>query len=315
MRLVVPMVIGALLIQLVGCGQGPVSAAWPEARPAAAAAVRAAATVLPWGVVTAQAPLERRFTITAAGEALIDLQASVQGADWELRGREAATRRLYLDGEYNQDVILHQGEAVHTYRLGLGAIAPGEHQLRFERLSEFSAPGLVQITVPEATVTVVPPSSPDYDVFAHAPILYTRPDAHRNDTPFLMMADVQTLGDESSIIRYTPIMSNEDGGTDTVALMARWGRTVDIDWAYAIRRDREGRPMRETYQGWLHFTRTFKGRHEDRHPLVQVSSDNNIFSDDAKGPLRLRLAPHFRLEPRKTAREEVLDQHPWAYGL
>ena len=36
------------------------------------------------------------------------------------------------------------------------------------------------------------------------------------------------------------IWSNEDGGTNTPALMARWGRTTDIEWIYRVVLDRAG---------------------------------------------------------------------------
>jgi len=33
-------------------------------------------------------------------------------------------------------------------------------------------------------------------------------------------------------LQYTVIFSNEDGGTSTRALMARWGRTTDVEYVY-----------------------------------------------------------------------------------
>ena len=41
-----------------------------------------------------------------------------------------------------------------------------------------------------------------------------------------------TRVDGTGVLRYSVIFSNEDGGTATPALLARWGRTTDIEMAY-----------------------------------------------------------------------------------
>ena len=49
-------------------------------------------------------------------------------------------------------------------------------------------------------------------------------------------------------LKYSVIFSNEDGGTPGVALMARWGRTTDIELAYEVE-VRNGRAVQGRYQG------------------------------------------------------------------
>lgn len=299
--------------QLVACGSGDrLSAQIAVLQPGA---VRSAPVELGAGRVSAEAPMETTFTVTTAGEGLLDLLAEVPGGDWELAGREAATLRLAIDGVYNQDVVLVMGETPHTYRLALGALKPGVHTLRLERFAPFSAPGLLEVRVAGARVTVVPPESPDYEAFANAPILVSRARAHQTDALLYMYYERHTQSDGSSQLKYTPVFSNEDGGTATRALMARWGRTVDIDWAFAQQRNAQGRLEAETYQGHLHFTRRFNGKRDGAHPFLQIASDNNIYSDSLNGPLRFRPAPHLRFDPAVAAREETVDQHPWAYEL
>ena len=51
----------------------------------------------------------------------------------------------------------------------------------------------------------------------------------------LMYYEILHEANGNLIVRYTAIFTNEDGGTQTAALMARWGRATDIEWVYQIR--------------------------------------------------------------------------------
>ena len=52
-----------------------------------------------------------------------------------------------------------------------------------------------------------------------------------SDIPLLLYCE--RLKDEGEdVLQYTVIFSNEDGGTSTRTLMARWGRTTDIEYVY-----------------------------------------------------------------------------------
>ena len=61
---------------------------------------------------------------------------------------------------------------------------------------------------------------------AHAPALWLRSDTigTATDLPLAMYAEDMRV-DGTGVLRYTIIFSNEDGGTATPALLARWGRT------------------------------------------------------------------------------------------
>ena len=72
-------------------------------------------------------------------------------------------------------------------------------------------------------------------------------------------------------IRYTVIFTNEDGGTPTAALMARWGRATDIEWVYQFRL-RDGKVIEKQYQGVEHETKPFTGKRiNGNHPLLAVA--------------------------------------------
>src|SRR5262247_243654 len=89
--------------------------------------------------ISAQTLLEKRFSVAAESEALLDLTASAPGTSWRERGAEAAVVTIYVDGQYHQDVILFAGSREFTYQLILGRVGPGEHSLRVEFNSKQSA--------------------------------------------------------------------------------------------------------------------------------------------------------------------------------
>jgi len=116
------------------------------------------------------------------------------------------------------------------------------------------------------------------------------------------------------IVRYTTIFTNEDGGTQTVALMARWGRVTDIEWVYEFRL-RDGKIVEETYQGVNHEVKPFTGsRTGGQHPLLAVASDNNNFSDLACSAVRFAPLP-VRSNLESATRESVMDTYPQTYRV
>jgi hypothetical protein len=116
------------------------------------------------------------------------------------------------------------------------------------------------------------------------------------------------------IVRYTVIFTNEDGGTQTAALLARWGRGTDIEWTYEFRM-RDGKIIRETYQGVNHETKPFTGsRTGGQHPLLAVASDNNNFSDLACSTVRFAPLP-VRADLDASTRESVMDRYPQTYRV
>ena len=116
------------------------------------------------------------------------------------------------------------------------------------------------------------------------------------------------------IVRYTAIFTNEDGGTQTAALMARWGRATDIEWVYQIR-VQGGKVIEETFQGVEHETKFFTGpRGSGSHPLLAVASDNNNFSDLACSAVRFAPLP-FRARLESATRESVMDLYPQTYRV
>ena len=71
--------------------------------------------------------------------------------------------------------------------------------------------------------------------------------------------------------------------------MATWGRTTDIEFVYGVEIDEHDQILAEEFQGPGHEVPPFKGTHEGGHPLLWVSTDNNMVSES--GPTQVRYAP------------------------
>jgi hypothetical protein len=265
--------------------------------------------------VHAQALLERTFRVDAESEVLVELRAQVPGANWGERGREAAVLTIVLDGRYQQDVILFAGETPFRYSFHLGRVRPGTHTVRVLWNRARSAPRVSAPRIEDIAFRAVSRADAEFLALAHSPILYARPNSigRFTDIPLLMWYETTRQG-ETFTIRYSAIFSNEDGGTETSALMARWGRATDIEWVYEVQVTSDGRVLDARYQGPRHQTRRFRGRREGDHPLLLVVSDNNNFSDRGRSPMRFALRP-IPFDTSAAAREELMDQHPWTYRI
>lgn len=266
------------------------------------------------GTVQGQVLLEHRFTIRASGEALAAITAGCGGCSWGAAGREAVALKLLLDGSYSQHVLLTQGEASAEYRVLLGALSAGMHQLTIERDISRSAKDSGEARIGPISIESFSADAPEYPWLSTAPILYARPGTIErfNDVPLMMYAEAAP--GNSSGYRYTVIFSHEDGGTPTDRLMATWGRSTDIEFVFGVGRG-SADPVAGEYQGIDHAILPFRGKREGAHPLLWVSTDNNMVSDN--GPdTAVRFAPAPRLVTLDgVSRESVMDSNPWLYEV
>jgi hypothetical protein len=148
-----------------------------------------------------------------------------------------------------------------------------------------------------------------------APIVYARPNTvgKFTDLPLLMWYETVPTS-RGTQYRYSVIFSNEDGGTQTDRLMATWGRTTDIEFIYGVTVDEAGSVLHEEFQGPGHEVPAFKGQHEGRHPLLWVSTDNNMVSESGPTAIRYRPTPE-KFDLTTQAREAVMDASPWTYAV
>jgi len=263
---------------------------------------------LPLGAGTLRLKLDRPAEVVA------ELEMRSPGSDFARRGREAAVARIQAAEKAPHYVTLFGGPESRVYRVFLGELAAGEHRIRVERDERWSAPGsgfeLVQARLREYR-----PGDHGYLVLAHAPVIFAREDTlgRFSDVPLLAYCE-RLREDGRELLQYTIIFSNEDGGTSTRALMARWGRTSDIEYVYRVWPDARGRPARATIQTRNHKEVDFDGVREALHPLLYVITRNNMVAAEGPATLRYQLAPVV-VDLSQASRERVMDEDPVLYRV
>lgn len=247
-----------------------------------------------------------RFQVERGGEAVADLVMASPGSDWSRAGREAAAVDVRIDGGAAFQVMLFAGPERRTYPVFLGRLEPGRHELTIEQNRQHSAPGTA-VTVFAVAVR----SGLDDPVVSHAPVLYARRNTigKFTDIPLVIYAERLSEGG-ADVLQYTVVFSNEDGGTSTRALMARWGRTTDIEYVYRVDL-RTGRAIIQTRD---HKDVEFTGKREGDHPLLIPVTDNNMVADEVPSAVRYQIAP-LLVDLSRNSREKVMDDDPVLYRV
>lgn len=256
------------------------------------------------------------FLLEKSAEVVAELELASPGSDWSQPGREAAVAAVTVDGHTEQHVFVFGEKDSRRYRVFLGPLAAGEHTLAVARDARHSAPAS-ELEIGEARVRPLEPGSPDEELIRLAPVLYSRQDTDGrfSDVPLLVYA---TRGRDATgaWIEYTVIFSNEDGGTSTRDLMARWGRTTDIEFVYRVWPGPDGAPRRTLIQTREHQDVPYDGPYFGLHPLLEPVTDNNMVEPAARpgGSLRFQFAP-VSADLSGGSRELVMDSEPFTYEI
>lgn len=285
-----------------------------------------APTITATGKILKELVIKKAKSNSAETEPGLRVKASVKGASWQTKGAEAAVITVFVDGKYNQDVILFAGAESFEYQMLLGKFNFDEHKITLVHNNARSAPNAGSVKIHAAVTTVFDKSTAasetsDNSIFRHfarvnAPFIYARPDTidKFSDIPLLTYYEIFDETENVKRIRYTTIFTNEDGGTQSAALMARWGRMTDIEWIYEIRVNDSGEILSEMYQGANHETKIFKGQRFGSHPLILDATVNNNFADS--GCSALRVSPLLvEANLSNGSRETVMDAFPWTYQI
>jgi hypothetical protein len=257
--------------------------------------------------------------------------------------------------------VLYQGRRTildfYLYRneleiaLGSGSVSPEEAVLELEYSSQCRLESLqAQVEYENVKITGEETLREMMEKLAliHSPFLNLREnqyDRSPNDTPLMMTFSVHKgeanwVGEKLSynkILRYTVFLSDEDNqvnSADTNAQMARYGRTTDIEWIYDVELDADLKTVRESYQGMLHFSYSFRGDYlpswqTQSHPILYNYNldDNNVFVDSSyawfdhfynpKQKFRTvghHLVPRMRMN-NPHARERIMFANPWTFKV
>jgi hypothetical protein len=262
--------------------------------------------------------------VQTSGEAVVDLDVAAPGTDWSTAGAESAVVSISLDDRYVTDLVASGDQPLHR-QLALGHLDAGTHQLRLHFAAERSAAASASVLLDGLSVSTYGPNTSENLVLRYAPVVYGRSLAalgspYQNgttDTPLIAWhetAPAATAGHQ--VLTYSVVWSNEDGGTNSPALMARWGRTTDIEWIYSVEVDEHGNRVAgsDSYQAPNHQTLHFSGRYEDDHALLQTCTSNNNMCDVVDDPMRFFLSTLQSL-PSGRAREYLMDTNPWTYQI
>jgi hypothetical protein len=264
-----------------------------------------------------------QFVVGQTTEGFLKFRASAPGTDWGRPGHEAALLTIAVDGRAVGDVIAVRGARPSTYRVALGRVRTGTHIVAISLDRRRSPRKVRQARAGKLRITLAKPSNL---VAQYAPILYGRnlpeiPGRFENnhtDAPLLAYHTIAKDTAGNTTIEYTVIWSNEDEGTDTGALMARWGRTTDIEWIYRVTLDRRGRKVSDAYQAPGHGILPFTGAHEHHHPLLRTATGNNntepVTRAQARSRYRFPLDATSRLGLNRP-RETMMDRNPWTYQV
>lgn len=213
-------------------------------------------------------------------------------AEITLAAKTGAVAEIRVDGRPVQHLTSWGGGGAAVF---LGPLAAGRHAIEVEG----------KVVVREVTR-----GSREWLIIAHAPVIFARPDTIGKFSDYPMFAYAERLDDGS--LQYTVVFSNEDGGTSTRALMARWGRTTDIEFVYRVWPKADGSPGRTLIQVKDHKEVEFTGRYDGWHPLLAVATRNNMVSDAGESEARYQLAPR-EMSFAAHSREEAMDERPASY--
>jgi CheY-like chemotaxis protein len=230
-----------------------------------------------------------------ANETIAHLDLSAPGTDWETKGREAIMADIEVDGKVQQQLMLYAGARRHRYSVFLGDLPPGDHKVTAK------AKGIVEhgISIEQAPAWA-----------AFAPVLFERQNAIGRFTDIPLLTYVEELTEANQkILQYTVIFSNEDGGTSTRSLMARWGRTTDIEYVYRAYLNPDGTLDKAIIQSRGHKDIEFKGPFFGTHPMLMPVTDNNMVAGEGPSAVRYQPAPVLA-DLTQASRETVMDANP-----
>lgn len=277
-----------------------------------------AALLVPWLLWMPSWAQQRSFpfSLDRAAEVVAELELASPASDWAAPGREAAVAAVTVDSHTEQHVYVFAEKDSRKYRIFLGPLAPGPHTLSVARDGRHSARGS-DLVIGEARIRALEAGSPEEEMVRHAPVLFSRQDADGrfSDVPLLVYA---ARGSDSAgpWIEYSVVFSNEDGGTSTRDLMARWGRTTDIEYVYRVWPGPNGQARRTLIQTREHQDVPYDGPYFGLHPLLEPVTENNMVEPAPRpsGALRFQMAPVLA-EREDGSRERVMDSEPFTYEI
>jgi hypothetical protein len=240
------------------------------------------------------------LTLARPGDAVVTLTVN----DAQLPAVTALD--IAVDGEVRTTVLLFGKVGHPPFTALLHGLPAGKHDILAQPSPYWTWPS--GVAAPSLSAAPAPQSI----VIARAPALWMRGDTigTSTDLPLLMYAE-DTRVNGTGVLRYSVIFSNEDGGTATPALLARWGRTTDIEMMYE-EEWRDGRMVTARFQSPDHKVIEYKGSRNGDHPTLVDATLNNVFLDRGRTAVQVTMVP-LLVDLESATRESVMDKAPWTY--
>lgn len=143
-------------------------------------------TIETTGKILKELKIKKRRSAAAneSDEFALLIKVSVKGTSWQKKDAEAAVLTIFVDGKYNQDVILFAGEENFEYQMPLGKYNSGEHRITIVQNKDRSAPKASKVKIQTASAILfkdlnLKNKSAEQTLFAsiavsNAPIIYLR---------------------------------------------------------------------------------------------------------------------------------------------
>ncbi len=252
------------------------------------------------------------FSMDEAGMAVISVEAFTPEYEWSMP-HPAPVLDVMVDGRLAGNIVVFGGMAPFLYQVLSDRIEAGDHNVTVGISGVSRSMGTVEI----ATVTVEPVYAGDsrYQAYSHSPVMYGHDYNDISDTPLLLWAEVARHEQASADYAYSFVWTNEDGGTPTAALFARYGRTIDCELAIAVSTSPDGSMAREIFQTYKHKFLPFDGSHSGSRPILYNATVNNVFDTRGNGKFRFSPVPDIIAPLGDDVREIVLDANPWIYRI
>jgi hypothetical protein len=272
----------------------------------------ATAAALAFAAAACGADRPHHATVASGDAAIGVVSVSMSDRCAPSPARRVAAVGVWVDGRYAHDVLLFPASGHPAYDSLIGPLSAGRHDVEirpsaFWTLPDCMATAHVRVSFPEGEAATV-------RLYRHAPVLELRADTvgEQSDVPLYAYAE-STGRDGMTRLSYTTVFSNEDGGTPTRALLARWGRTTDIENVFEVDL-RADRVVREEFQGPDHVVRPFTGRRHGDAPVLLVATLNNMVTDRGRGLVPVRPVPAL-VDLSHSTRESTMDGRAWAYRV
>ncbi len=254
---------------------------------------------------------EIQVNITEVGAYRLLFQAKTPTC-WSVPGNESVIVRLYVDNQYNQDIICFYGSQLFTYERLLGHLNKGTHSFRFEVMSLTETQ---EVYIEEVQVERTDLTEEEALVSQFSPLLYGRNvygayDQLHTDTPLMLIYSLEEVED-GQMIEYHVVFSHEDKGTPAPFLMAKWGRLLDIEYAIRVYLTKDHNVEKMEFQGANHIITPYAVEPGSvQFPILQTATCNGNFTDEITSTYRARFVPK-KWDRENQPREFVMEAYPF----